>query len=72
MLILNLDKSFPVTLVSSAAIKSTSFNILIALEDMSSKFPIGVHTINNFDFSIGYFTAFDIASRTGSCLSLPL
>ena len=40
--------NFKVCLVSSAAIKSTSFNILNALNVISSKFPIGVATIYNF------------------------
>ena len=44
-LILYVDNIFFVTLVSSAAIKSTSFNTSIDLLLTSFKFPIGVDTI---------------------------
>ena len=41
-------KSFPEVLVSSAKIKSTDFNTLMARKVMSSKFPMGVGTIYSF------------------------
>ena len=50
-LILNLLIIFFVCLVSSQAIKLTFSRILIALEDKSFKFPIGVPTIYNTPFS---------------------
>ena len=44
--------NFPLVRVSSAKIKSTSFSTRMARKVMSSKFPIGVGTIYNFDIKI--------------------
>ena len=46
--------SLRVCLVSSAAMKSTSFSTLIALNVMSSRLPIGVATRYNIDLFINF------------------
>jgi len=45
-------RSFLVVRVSSHKIKSTSFNVSIALWEMSFKFPIGVETMYSLAISI--------------------
>ncbi len=49
--IFNLYSNFLVILVSSHKIKSTSCNVLIALNDKSPRLPIGVETTYKHDFS---------------------